>query len=115
MLNNTIFGKDGEEMAAAFMMEKGFEILAKNYRSGRAEIDLILKKESLLVFAEVKLRSKVGKFGLPEDAVNGKKEDLIMGAAENYILDNDWKGDVRFDIISIIYKKGIYHIEDAFG
>lgn len=114
MGNNIISGKKGEEIAAAFMEGKGFEVLVKNYRSGRAEIDLILKKNSLLVFAEVKLRSKIV-YGLPEDAVNEKKEELILRAAENYIFDNDWKGEVRFDIISIINKKEIYHIEDAFG
>lgn len=114
MGNNIISGKKGEEIAAAFMEEKGFEVLVKNYRSGRAEIDLILKKESLLVFTEVKLRSKIV-YGLPEEAVNEKKEELILKAAENYIYDTDWHGEVRFDIISIINKKEIYHIEDAFG
>lgn len=114
MGNNLISGKEGEEIAALFMEQKGFEVVQKNYRSGRAEIDLILKKDSLLVFAEVKLRTKI-KFGLPEEAVNNKKEELILTAAENYIYEKDWKGKVRFDIISIVNKKEIFHLEDAFG
>jgi len=114
MGNNLISGKEGEELAAMFMVQKGFAVVQKNYRSGRAEIDLILRKDTLLVFAEVKLRTKI-KFGLPEEAVNGKKEELILTAAENYIYEKDWKGKVRFDIISIINKKEIFHLEDAFG
>jgi putative endonuclease len=114
MGNNLISGKEGEEIAAKHLEEKGFEVVAKNYRSGRAEIDLILKKETLLVFAEVKFRTKSW-FGQPEEAVNSKKEELILGAAENYIYEINWHGKVRFDIISIIDKKEILHIEDAFG
>lgn len=114
MGNNVLSGKEGEEIAAKHLLEKGFKLLVKNYRSGRAEIDLICKKEDLLVFAEVKFRTKSW-FGQPEEAVNSKKEDLILGAAENYIYEINWQGKVRFDIVSIINKREILHIEDAFG
>lgn len=114
MGNNIISGKEGEDIAAAFMERKGFQILVKNFRSGRAEIDLIAIKDSLMVFAEVKLRTRVA-YGLPEAAVDSSKEERIMEAAENYIFENDWNGKIRFDIISIVNKKEVYHIEDAFG
>jgi putative endonuclease len=114
MSNNLVTGKEGEEIAARHLEQMGFEVMEKNYRSGRAEIDLVIRKESLLVFVEVKFRTKVN-FGQPEDAVNSRKEELILGAAENYIYDHNWQGKVRFDIISIVNKKEILHIEDAFG
>ncbi|MBX9850410.1 MAG: YraN family protein [Cytophagaceae bacterium] len=113
-ITTTISGKQGEDLAASYMKDKGFEVLIRNYRSGRAEIDLILKKENLVVFAEVKLRKKTS-YGLPENAVDERKEELILDAAENYILQNDWRGEIRFDIISITGKNEIEHFEDAFG
>ena len=79
--NTTITGRNGEELAATYMEEKGFEVFKKNYRSGKAEIDLIMKKENLLVFAEVKLRKKTS-YGMPEEAVSERKEELILEAAE---------------------------------
>jgi putative endonuclease len=114
MSKNIVLGKKGEDLAAGYMEGKGYEVLRRNFRSGRAEIDLILKKENLLVFAEVKLRSK-SKFGMPEEAVNSRKAELIIDAAENFIFETDWKGGIRFDIISIKGGKEILHLEDAFG
>lgn len=107
-------GRAGEEKAWEFMKGKGYELVSQNYRYKRAEIDLILKQDNLLVFAEVKAR-KNNRFGEPEDAVNQKKADLIIEAAENYIFENDWKGPVRFDIISIEGENKIVHFEDAFS
>jgi putative endonuclease len=114
MSRNIIAGREGEEQAALYFEKMGYEIIARNYRYKRAEIDLIIKKENLLVFVEVKLRSTVI-FGLPEDAVDEKKEEMVLSAADNYIYENDWKGEIRFDVISIISKKEIKHFEDAFG
>ena len=86
-----------------------------NYRYSRSEIDMIASKDDLLIFVEVKARSNVS-FGLPEQFVDEKKAKNIMKAAEQYIFEIDWNGNVRFDIISVIIKKSIEieHIEDAF-
>jgi len=114
MSKNNIIGKQGEEMAARFMEAKGYVVVERNFRSGRAEIDLILQKDNLLVFAEVKLRKRTS-YGMPEDAVDDRKAELILNAAENYIYKKDWKGGVRFDIISITGKDEICHFEDGFS
>jgi putative endonuclease len=110
-------GNWGEEKAADYLSAKGYEIIEKNYRYQHAEIDLIVRKGKMLIFAEVKTRSGTG-FGMPEEFVNYSKSRLIMKAAEHYIFDKDWQFDVRFDIISIlILTNGGYeirHIEDAF-
>ena len=110
-------GNWGEEQAAAFLAQKGFEIIEKNYRNRQSEIDLIVKKDKMLIFVEVKTRSGSG-FGMPEEFVNVMKARLIMRAAEFYIFDKDWHFDIRFDIISILIQPNgepdIYHIEDAF-
>ena len=110
-------GNWGEAKAAAFLVEKGFEIIESNYRDRHSEIDLIVKKDKMLIFVEVKTRSNVA-FGMPEEFVNVAKARLVMRAAENYIFEKDWHFDVRFDIVSVLIllngKVEIRHIEDAF-
>ena len=117
MATHNDLGNWGEEQAAAFLAEKGFEIVEKNHRNTYSEIDLIVKKDKMLIFVEVKTRSGFN-FGMPEEFVNVVKARLIMRAAEHYIFDKDWMFDIRFDIVSILIqpngKPEICHIEDAF-
>jgi len=114
MTDKIKLGKEGERLAANFLMECGFEVIHRNYRHSHAEIDLIVRREDWLIFVEVKTRSSSA-FGEPEEAVTAKKIRMIYNAAEEYIYSIDWKGHVRFDIISI--KLGnppeIQHFEDA--
>jgi putative endonuclease len=62
-MQNQLSGKLGEDIALAFYQNKGFDLLEKNLRDRRGEIDLILKKERLLLFVEVKFRTKNWEFG----------------------------------------------------
>ena len=109
-------GSAGEDLAVKYLLERGYTVLARNFRFKRAEIDIIASRKNILVFAEVKTRSSA-QFGFPEDFVDNKKVELFLLAADEYIYQQQWQHDVRFDIISII-KKGnevqIHHIEDAF-
>ena len=109
-------GKEGEDLAANFLTDKGFEIVERNYRHKRLEIDLIIKKNGWLVFVEVKLRTSDA-YGYPEDFVDYKKAKNIIDGAEQYTYDKNWQGNVRYDIVSIRQLNGkqeILHIEDAF-
>lgn len=109
-------GKHGEELALAFLKDKQYAIIHKNYRYKRLEIDLIAKKENVLIFIEVKTRSKT-LFGQPEDAVDHKKAARIIEAADHYIFETDWKNNIRFDVISITLSRNgqqIEHFKDAF-
>lgn len=109
-------GKEGEDKASDYLIEKGYEIVARNYRFRHAEIDIIAKKGKILLFVEVKTRRNLS-FGMPEEFVDYAKTRLIMKAAENYIFEIDWQFDIRFDIISVIINQNnfrIRHIEDAF-
>lgn len=118
MAQHNDLGRWGETTAASFLLEKGFKIIAKNYRNWQSEIDLIVTKDDMLVFVEVKTRSGTA-FGMPEEFVNATKAKLVMRAAEQYIFDADWEHDVRFDIVSILIlpdgSTEIRHIEDAFS
>lgn len=108
-------GRRGELAAENFLIEKGFEILERNYRYKRAEIDLIVKSNNLIVFVEVKTRTSTT-FGQPEDFVGTKKTENVLAAADHYIFEKNWLGNIRFDIVSITFGKTveIFHIEDAF-
>ena len=116
MTDKMKMGVDGEQAACSFLKQKGYEILEKNYRYRKSEIDLIVKHDNWLVFVEVKTRSS-SFFGYPEEFVDRKKQLMIFDAAENYMYEKDWNGNVRYDIVSIMAVKGkleVYHIEDAF-
>lgn len=109
-------GKTGEEQAARFLAENGYEVLTRNYRHQHAEIDLIAQKGKLLIFVEVKTRTNLS-FGNPEEFVSYEKTKLIMKAAEHYIFATDWQHDIRFDVVSVAVASNrvqIRHIEDAF-
>ena len=108
-------GQAGEHRAAAYLQQQGYTIVRKNYRHRRAEVDIIAQKENLLVFVEVKTRG-TDRYGYPEEAVNAKKEALLLSAAEAFIQEAAWQHEVRFDIIAITLgtPAAIHHIEDAF-
>lgn len=116
-MSTTKKGKEGEKLAAAYLENAGYEVLEYNYRYKRGEIDLVVKKDNLLVFVEVKSRSS-SDFGNPEDAVSINKAEMVITTAENYIIEKKWDGPIRFDIISIHTQKylppAIHHFEDAF-
>ncbi|HCR55186.1 MAG TPA: YraN family protein [Cytophagales bacterium] len=108
-------GNEGENLAAAFLVQKGYKIRARNYRYKRSEIDLIVEKDGWLIFVEVKIGSSVA-FGYPEEFVDEKKAEKIMEGADHYLIEVDWNSNVRYDIISITLKNGtheIVHLEDA--
>ena len=96
-------GESGEALAAKFLREQGFEILAVNYWTKAGEIDIIAREGETLVFAEVKARSSTT-VALPERAVTAKKQRTINRVAESYMRKNGLlhKVNARFDIVSIV-------------
>lgn len=104
----------GEGIAKQHYENQGCEILESNYRYKRAEIDLIaLKNESLLIFIEVKNRSRKD-FGEAETFVSDSQQERIKEAAEEYIFGINWKKDIRFDIACVDNDGNIEVFEDAF-
>jgi putative endonuclease len=110
-------GRLAEQLAADWLVSKGYELLDTYYRHGHAEIDLIMSHRGLLIFIEVKYRSGTG-FGYAEEFVDSTKKKLLVKAADHYIHEKDWHKDIRFDIVGV-YKdrNGIFNFrqfEDAF-
>ena len=109
-------GKTGEEIAGTHLQRKGYTILEKNYRSSRAEVDIIAQIGDELVFVEVKTRTS-SSFGFPEESITPRKIELMALAAESYTKEIIWAHRVRFDLVSIQLKPNshdIFHVEDAF-
>jgi putative endonuclease len=110
-------GRYGEQMAMSFLLGKDYRILNQNWAYGRAEIDLIAFKDEKIIFVEVKTRRSAA-HGEPEEFVNWKKEQQLEFASREYIARCKHQGEIRFDIIAIIFEnKNTYkinHIEDAF-
>lgn len=110
-------GLEGEKMAKGYLEQKGYEILEENWAFGKAEIDLIAYLHKKLIFVEVKTRRNIS-FGMPEDFVDLAKQKQMETAANEYIELMDHQGEIRFDIVAIVFDKQnkytINHIEDAF-
>ncbi len=118
MLSNLDKGNIGEELAVNYLLKKGYQILERNYRYSRSEVDIIASIDSLCVFVEVKYREG-DRYGHPEKAVTERKLELIAEAAEQYWHENDHFKCIRYDVISITVDKNsglkeIYHIEDVY-
>ncbi len=113
---NQKFGNEGESTAIALLKRKGYEIITRNYRYQKSEIDIIARLGNELVFVEVKSRS-TGYYGDPMDAVDRKKEKLIAFAADHFVESQNLDVEVRYDVITILSENGhevVEHIEDAF-
>ena len=109
-------GASGEKAACEFLVKKGFDIIEKNWRSGKDEVDIIAENKGQVVFIEVKTRS-TNYFGDPEDWVGLKKQRNLIRAANNFIEERQLDADVRFDVIGIVkgpQEMSLKHIEDAF-
>jgi putative endonuclease len=111
------FGKAGEQMAAEWLVQHGFQLISRNWKFARYEVDIIASREGVLHFIEVKSRHD-DVFGKPEDWVNRKKGRHLLTAGvafqDKY---QDWEL-VQYDILSILItpdgKRNIFFIEDVY-
>ena len=106
-------GINFERLAGRFFVQNGFEILERNWRTGHREIDLIVKKDNLIVFVEVKSASSQ-KFGHPVDRVDNKKVANLTRAAQQYLIDHSIEDcDLRFDVVTFVQGQ-LEHFPNAF-
>jgi putative endonuclease len=109
-------GNLGEEYSVVYLQKKGYEVVERNYRFQKNEIDIIAKFGNNLIIAEVKTR-QTAEIGEPWRAVTKSKQKQIIKVANQYVQANQIDLDVRFDIVSIVhnsYRTEIEHIEGAF-
>ena len=110
-------GQYAEKLAARYLISLGYQILEKNYRSGRAEVDIIGQIKTFIVFIEVKSLQNTF-HGNPEDSISEHKKRMLFQAADTYQIEKKWNKEIRFDAISVnFYPQAIKieHFEDAFS
>lgn len=117
-MNTREFGKMGENSAAEYLRERGYHIIGQNVYVGHREVDIIAENENFIVFAEVKTRRQFpdnsSPFGTPGEAVNTRKRELLVSAAEEYLLKNGCNKSPRIDVIEVYVSpfSAEYKVED---
>ncbi len=110
-------GKLAEKFACDYLQKNNYFIVERNWRWRRAEVDIIAWKSPILVFAEVKYR-RDETWGSPAEFVKEKKQRFMIDAANRYIEEKKYAGEIRFDILSVTedsyFGLKIEHFEDAF-
>lgn len=103
-------------MAEKHLLSLGYTILERNWRHHHLEVDLIARNKDELVIVEVKTRTGM-QYGHPSEAIDRKKINHLIAAADAYIEINNSVLETRFDVITVVINKEAYqleHFEDAF-
>lgn len=111
-------GEQGEDAARRHLQSLGLRLLAANFRSGRGEIDLVMRDGPSVVFVEVKTRA-AGGWLRPAAAVNARKRRLLTRTALDYLRQiGNPLVPVRFDIVEVLIHDGdrteVFHLPNAF-
>ena len=93
-------GAEGEHLAAEYLLKEGFDLLHRNWRNGRCEIDLVARRDGVLHIIEVKSRAADG-LTAPEEAMTAAKFRSLCKAARGYIATYGLVMDVQFDFIGV--------------
>ena len=115
------FGDMGEQIAASFLVNKGYRIIDRNYQRPWGEIDIVARKKKLLIFCEVKTRNARNvNHHLPEQSVNAAKVKKLHKICRSYLYEmrlsdnQSWRIDVLSVIIDMGTKKArVRHFENA--
>ncbi|NOQ46212.1 MAG: YraN family protein [Desulfobulbaceae bacterium] len=98
----TTLGRQGEDIAAAFLTRNGYTVIARNYRKTFGEVDIVALHGEFLVFIEVKTRQSV-RFGSPFEAVDRRKQQQLSKIALDYTVRNNLHDKpARFDVVSVL-------------
>jgi putative endonuclease len=109
-------GKSAEQLACSFLQQQGYDLVIKNYRTRRGEIDLIVEDETILLIVEVRYRSNPS-YGLASESVDFRKQARIIQCARQYLAIHPPIKPVRLDVITVTPAESepvIDWIKDAF-
>jgi putative endonuclease len=113
-------GRFGEEVAAAFLIRAGMEIVARNWRCRDGEIDIVARDGSALVFVEVRTRSSRA-FGRPEESIDLRKQRQVRKVAARYLNEATHHArSYRFDAVLVDLERAdgpirdVRHVRNAF-
>jgi putative endonuclease len=96
-------GARGEALTARWYEARGYRVIARNWRAGRGELDLVVRRGPVLVFCEVKTRSSAA-YGSPALAVGRDKQLQLRRLAGAFLAANPQRGvrDRRFDVAAVV-------------
>ncbi len=111
-----VVGKWGENLAAKYLAQNGYQVIARNFRTPHGEIDIVTLRAGQLVFVEVKTRTS-RTYGLPEESINPRKQAHMLSAAEHYLERHPEHETWQYDVIAIERQRSgkadIQHIENV--
>jgi putative endonuclease len=107
------FGLSAESRAAAWLIAKGYRILARRYKSPAGEIDIVARRRSTLVFIEVKARENLD---AAAEAISPRQRRRIIAAAQMWLATHpqDVSRDMRFDAVLVAPGRLPRHLQAAF-
>ena len=98
-------GQWGEELAARAYTQKGYRVVEKNYHTRMGEIDLVVEKDGMWIFAEVKTRAEKAPVSGAE-AVDYRKQQKIIRAVQYYLAQyNMGEAGIRFDVVEVTHSE----------
>jgi putative endonuclease len=111
-------GRQAEDLAASWLVERGYRLLARNFSVRQGEVDLIVSDESVLAFVEVRSRAD-SRHGTPEATIGPSKIRRVVTAARHWLARNEPGDlDIRFDVVAVDHGEGeepeIRHLPGAF-
>ncbi len=99
-------GREAEALAEAWLVSRGFEVLARNHATRRGEVDLVCREGTVLCFVEVRSRSR-SDFGTPAETVTRAKARRVVAAATDWALRHGGlEQEIRFDVVSVFTGPG---------
>jgi putative endonuclease len=118
-------GQEGEELAAAYLVTLGYDIVARNWRTRSGELDIVARDGEWLVFVEVRAR-RIGRaafvptLGRPEESVTPRKQLQLVAMSDAYLFEMPWSGPWRIDVIALEIRLDgsvarLNHLRDAVG
>jgi putative endonuclease len=108
-------GREAEDLAAAYLAERGYEVIARNHRIRRGEVDLVCREGDVLCFVEVRSRTSQAQGG-PEETVGPVKARRVVAAATDWAVRNGGLDRaIRFDVVAVTFGEGAPRLEHFRG
>ncbi len=112
--NRTIVGRKGEDLALEFLISRNMRLVARNWRCGHKEIDLIMDDGEFLRIVEVRTLCYPN-VRRPAESVDRRKRSRIMCAAKKFVNSHGIRNEIVFDIVSVVINGGFHSIEYIAG
>ncbi|HET7632853.1 MAG TPA: YraN family protein [Gemmatimonadaceae bacterium] len=112
------FGELGERIAERWLQRRGWRVVSRRYRFGHRDIDLVVERDGVVAFVEVKARTGL-QFGDPVEAVNWRKRRELELSASSWIAHHGRaRESYRFDVVGVLMqgrRVRVRHVENAFA